>query len=112
LAARAFYVIFPHAIVFLPLLGMSSAVYGMWTVKPPFTREQNDSISHRAPTSALLMTLLSGLAAVGFLYRFIVYPDAMLFPGDLIFGVCEAILFTASFILFRVRKRMATRETQ
>lgn len=110
-AARTSFVIFPHACIFLPLFSMSAVIVDLWTAKPPFTREESDHISQRVPKSALLFMVLSGAAAAGFVINLFLNPDTML-PGDLLFGVCEAILLAASILLFISRGRTATRETE
>jgi hypothetical protein len=101
----------PHACVFLPLISMSSVTADLWLKKPPFTRETSEHISQRAPKSALFMVLFSGVAAAGFLIRLISGQKLML-PGDLIFGLCEAAVLTASCLLFGARARAATKEIQ
>ncbi len=109
-AARTSYVILPHVCVFLPMIGMSAVVYDLWTAKPPLTREESDHISHRAPKSALFMTVFSGIAAAGLVIRLCAGQNVAI-PGDLIFFVCEAVLLAASILLFMNRRRTATRET-
>jgi hypothetical protein len=110
-ATSTFYVVFPHAFVFLPLLGMSQVTFRLWTAKSQLTREQSDIISHRAPVSSLAMSILSGLALTCFIARLIADPATMQLPGDLVFGLCEAVLATASWLLFSYRNQIATCES-
>jgi hypothetical protein len=110
-AARTSYVIFPHACIFFPLLFISAVTIDLWTAKPPFNREKRDHISQRAPRYAFLSMVFSGAAAAGFVTSLFLNPDAML-PGDLLFGLCEAIVLAASILLFIIRGRTATRETE
>ena len=110
-AARTSYVIIPHVCVFLPLLGMSAVTVDLWTVKPPLYREKSDHISQRTPKSALFMMLFSGAAALGLVIKLFLNPYIVM-PGDLIFALCEAILLTASCLLFKSRGRTRTQEME
>lgn len=109
-ATGTYYIVFPHAFIFIPALGMSQATFELWTAKAPLTREQSDIISSRAPASALAMLILSGVTLACFLLRLLISPGVMLFPGDFVFGVCEAFLVIASYLLFRRRNQVATCE--
>jgi hypothetical protein len=55
------------------------------------------------------MTVLSGIAAAGLLLRLVLDQAPALWPGDLIFGACEAVLLAASCLLLRAGKRTSTR---
>jgi hypothetical protein len=107
--ARTSYVIIPHACLFLPLVSISSVTVSLWTAKPPLTREKSDHISRRAPKSTLFMVLFSGVASLGYLIRLFQSMNTMRL-GDMIFGLCEAVLLTVSCLLFLARRRTDTRE--
>ncbi len=93
-----------------PLAGLTGATFGLWTEEGrPLRRKNRDRISLRAPRSALVMTVLSGIAAAGLLLRLVLDQAPALWPGDLIFGACEAVLLAASCLLLRAGKRTSTR---
>lgn len=110
-AARTSYVIIPHACVFMPLLFMSVVAYDLWTAKQPFTREKSDHIAQRTPKSALFMTVFSAIGAAGFVLLLLTGADLMM-PGDLIFGLCEAVILAVSILLLVSRRRTATQESK
>ena len=107
--AKTFYVIFPHTFVFIPMSGMSFVAYHLWTQKLPLTRQKSDFFSLKAPAFSFFMALLSGFALAGCIISSLT-GKTKLFSGEIIFWLCETFLFTASCLLFGLRKQTATRE--
>lgn len=109
-ASRSLYVIIPHACLFLPIIFLTFSVFALWTTKPPMTREKSDQITHSGPKSLLVIIIFSSLAISGLLFRFTDW-SSLVFPGDIIFGICEIILLISSILLFRNKKFIATCES-
>ncbi len=107
-AAHSWYIILPHACAFIPLIYISVVAWDLWRVTPPFTREKSDHISFRAPKAALFTILFSGIATAGFPLHLAIH-NPLVFPGDLIFGLCEITLLINSIILFRKKDLIASK---
>lgn len=106
-AAHSWFIIIPHACVFIPLIYLSAVAWDLWRVVPPLTREKSDHISFRAPKAALFAILFSGIATAGFPIHLALH-DPLVFPGDFIFGLCEITLLINSIILFRKKDLIAS----
>lgn len=106
-AAHTWYIILPHACVFIPLIYMTAVLWMLWMTRPPLTREQSDKIALREPKTAFLMMLFSGIASIGFLFRMTFFFILMI-PGDLAFAICEFTLLFTSYLLFRNKELIAT----
>lgn len=103
LAGHTAYVIFPHAMLPLPLYYMSAAAYAMLRCPARLNRREADGISHRFPSAALWLLILSCAALLGFTVRAVTGAELLRFPGDALFAVCEAALAGISICLFRMR---------
>lgn len=106
-AAHSWYIIIPHACVFIPLVYLTVVVFDLWTAVPPFTREKSEHISFRAPKAALFAIIFSGIATAGFPIH-IATREPFVFPGDIVFGLCAITILVSSIILFRKKYLIAS----
>ncbi len=109
-AGHTAYVIFPHALALIPLALGSGAAWDMFRAVPPLRRREAELVSRRFPASALWLALLSGAGLAGLAVRAATGFEKLLFPGDAVFALCEALLLTLGVLLFRLRGAAETRE--
>ena len=101
----------PYVCCAIPLFSLTTAAFSLRTVRQPMKREVSDRFLLGLPRSALSMAILAAIAAAGFIYRLIT-DNVAVSTGDVIFGICAAVLIAASVIAYRNRRNAETRESE
>ena len=100
-AARTMYIVVPFAASALPLFLATCAASSLMFAGEPMTRRKAEGISRNLPANALIVSVLSGAAFLGFAVMAFLNWSEMLF-GDTLFGALS--LLTAAAALFAYRK--------
>ncbi|MEG1633235.1 MAG: hypothetical protein RR314_04200 [Oscillospiraceae bacterium] len=107
-ASHIFYIALPHAFSALPLALATRAVIYLHSPQP-YTRERSEKIAQGLPSGSAFCAGLSGAALVGLIVTAVLTPEAMT-SGDVVFGVCSALLTAASAICFSKRRLLACKK--
>lgn len=110
-ASSLMVVVLPHVCCLMPLCYLSESVWILWRAPVPLTHSQADKVSKGLPTRSLLCLLFSAAAFLGFAVTLALSPESAL-PGDVVFGGFEALLTTASALIFARRSLAGTTRTE
>ncbi len=107
-ALRTMYVSLPHAVSLFPLSFLLMAVYNVFMLKRPYTREQNDKTVNRLKSSSLLLMIFTTLAFSMQIVNFIVDAEKLLMPQDVIYTCILLIAVLSSGYVFSLRNHFDT----
>ena len=114
-AMRTAWISLPFVFCGLCLYLVSGSLFGL-RKKTVFRQKEADLANDRFPPVSLFLAVLALLALAADLLRLVsggrdgFGEGGNLFPGDVLFPICAAVLFGAGAGLFRMRKRIRLKE--
>ena len=105
---RTLYVSLPFAFTALPLGLMTSLLLSALRLKEPMEHRMADRFENRFPAQALGITVLPGVSLAG--EGVMLLLGKQMLPGDGIFALCAAALFSCGLALFLQRRTLRTRK--
>ncbi len=107
---RHYAVIIPYFCSFLFYCYLCAAVCGFLRCKPPYTREQNDTIPSRFPACSFFPLIINVYTLIACIVYLILDPSVIRPFWDALFMILIAVQIVCCAIIFRRRKDFETRE--
>ncbi len=107
---RHYAVIIPYFCSFLAYCYLGASVCGFLYRKPPYTREQNDTIPRRIPICTIIPLIINCYTLIASVVYMIVAPEDIRLLWDVLFLILCAVQAVCLFLAFRRRSDLETYE--